>query len=158
MMHSYVLRSNEDGFTLVEMIVAVIVLGVFAAAAVPNLLGAYNRQRANAAIEQVEGAIKEAQKQAIRNGRSCTIDIENSTRTISGGCLLSNRVFGDYVTLNSNQNTVSFSSKGTTNTNATIRVTTNGGNVDRCVRITSGIGLIRSGDYNSSNNECVPRT
>lgn len=158
MMLSHVLKNNNDGFTLIEMIVTVIVLGVLAAVAVPNLLGAYNRQRANAAIEQVEGAIKEAQKQAMRNGRACAINIDNGTRTISGGCLLSNRVFGDYVSLNSNQNTVAFSAKGTTNTDAMIRVTANGGNVDRCVRVISGIGLIRTGDYDSVNDECVPRT
>lgn len=148
-------KQGDDGFTLIEMIVTAAILGVLAAAAVPNLLGAYNRQRANGAIEEVEGAIKEAQRQAMRNGRACTININNTTRMISNDpantsdCLLSNRVLDDYLTLNPDlpNNTivsVSFSSKGTTNTPATIRVTANDGNVDRCVVVTSGVGLIRT--------------
>ena len=158
MMHYPVLKQKDNGFTLIEMIVTVVILGVLAAVAVPNLLGMYNRQRANAAIEQVEGAIKEAQRLAVRNGRSCAININNGTRTISGGCLLSNRVFGDYVTLNSDQAAITFSSKGTTLTPATIRVTANNGNVDRCLVLTNGVGLIRTGDYDTDNNACVTRT
>ena len=149
-------RKRNNGFTLIEMITVVIIVGVLSAIAAPNLLGWYNRQRANSTLSKVEGAIKEAQRQAMRDGRSCTININNGTRTISGGCLLNNRVFGDYVTLNSNQTTITFSSKGTTATDALIRVTTNGGQVDRCLRVTSGLGLIRTGDYDGSS--CVTRT
>lgn len=152
------LKKNDRGFTLVEMVVTAIILGVLAAVSVPNLLGMYNRQRANATLEKVEGAIKEAQRLAIRNGRSCTIDIDNSERTISGGCLLSSREFGDYITLNSDQNTISFTAKGTIPNAAMIRVGSEYTNADRCLVITAGIGLIRTGDYDSVENTCVPRT
>ena len=151
----YRVRKQDNGFTLVEMIVAVIIVGVLAAVSAPNLLGWYNRSRANATLDKVEGAIKEAQRQAMRNGRSCAINITNASRTISGGCLLSNRVFGDYITLNSDQATIAFSSKGTTATDALIQVTTNEGNVRRCLVVTSGLGLIRTGDMNGS--DCVTR-
>jgi len=158
MMLYLALKKNDRGFTLVEMVVTAIILGVLAAVSVPNLLGMYNRQRANATLEKVEGAIKEAQRLAVRNGRSCTININNSERSISGGCLLSSRKFGDYITLNSDRNTVSFTAKGTSPNAATIRVGSEYTNIDRCLVITTGIGLIRTGDYNSVENTCVPRT
>jgi prepilin-type N-terminal cleavage/methylation domain-containing protein len=66
-------RKSNSGFTLIEMLVVVIILGVIAAVAVPNLLGLLNRNRVNEAMRQVEGALKEAQKQASRRGRTCKI-------------------------------------------------------------------------------------
>lgn len=157
----YSVRKSDRGrgFTLVEMIVAVVIVGVLAAVSTPNLLGTYRRTQANAAINEVESAIKEAQRQAIRNGRQCNISINSSARTIKiadttddRDCLLTNRVLDDSLVLNSNVSNITFSSRGNTTNNALIRVTTNGENVDRCVVVTAGIGLIRSGSYRDTDN------
>lgn len=156
-------HSRNDGFTLVEMITAAIIVGVLAAVTAPNLLGWYNKQAANSAFNEVESAIREAQKLAIRNGRSCTVNITNSdldatpvvTGQVSGGCLLNNRILEDFITLNSDQNNVTFLSKGNTTTNALIRVSTKkGGYVDKCLVVTNGLGLIRTGDFDVDNNTC----
>ena len=146
----YSVRNKDRGFTLIEMITVIIIVGVIAAIASPNLLGLLNRSRANSAVSEIEGAIREAQRLAIRNGRSCTINITSATRTVSGGCLLSNRVVDDNVDIDANQ-TITFSGKGNTTTGAaTIVVSTNNNSVQKCVFVSGGLGLIRTGDYDGT--------
>lgn len=148
----YYVRNKDRGFTLIEMITVIIIVGVIAAIATPNFLGLLNRNRANSAVSEIEGAIREAQRLAIRNGRSCTINITSATRTVSSPnsgsdrCLLSNRVFDDNVTIDADE-TIIFSGKGNTTSAATIVVSTNNDTVQRCVFVSSGLGLIRTGDY-----------
>ncbi len=88
-------KKRNSGFTLIEMLVTIIIVGVIAAISAPNLAGLLNRYRVNSALEEVEGAIKEAQKQAMRSGKSCTITINTVSKAISGGCLLSTRNLND---------------------------------------------------------------
>ena len=145
-------RKYNSGFTLTEMLTVVIIVGVLAAIAAPNLLGLLNRNRVNQAMREVEGALKEAQKQAIRNGRRCTIDINaNGISNSANGCLLSNRVLNNLVTLNSNQATITFSGKGNLGTPAPkpvfVTYMTNASNKQSCVVIESTLGSLRIGDY-----------
>jgi prepilin-type N-terminal cleavage/methylation domain-containing protein len=107
-------RKSNKGFTLVEMIVTVIIVGVIATIAAPNFLGLLNQNRVKDGLSQVEGAIKEAQRQAIRQGKICKIrftsDADGNSiiqvrpnetiglRTYDySGCLLSNRQLPDSV-------------------------------------------------------------
>lgn len=143
-------RKYNSGFTLIEMITVIIIVGVIAAIAAPNFLSLLNRNRVNSALGQIEGAIKEAQRQAIKDSSSCTVNITSATRTISGGCLLSNRVVDNNVTINSDH-TIVFSGKGNTASNATIVVSTTNNNVQKCLVVSSGLGLIREGDYDGTN-------
>ena len=68
-----VLRKSNKGFTLIEIITTVIIIGVLASIAAPNFLGLLNRNRVRQALEQVEGAVKESQRLAIRKGKTCKI-------------------------------------------------------------------------------------
>jgi prepilin-type N-terminal cleavage/methylation domain-containing protein len=167
-------RKSNSGFTLVEMLAVVIILGVIAAVAVPNLLGWFNRNRVNEAMRQVEGALKEAQKQAIRTGKRCTIDIEPTSFTIDvkpstnisisstqKDCLLSTRILNSSIALASNLESsnitkVTFSGKG----NITIDDPVNppvlvvsipdGTDLKKCVVIENFLGVIRTGKYDGS--------
>jgi len=150
-------RKYNSGFTLVEMLTVVIIIGVLAAITAPNLLGLYNRNRVNRAMREVEGALKEAQKQAIRIGRQCTIDINtNDISNSANGCLLSNRVLnkpgsGNPVILNSNQGTITFSGKGNLGTPGPkpvfVTYLANASSKQSCVVIESTLGSLRTGDY-----------
>lgn len=104
-------RTNNRGFTLIEVLTAVIIVGVLASIAAPNFLGLLNQNRVKQSLEIIEGAIKESQRLAIRRGKTCKIRFtslgtgsdKRSTvqvhpnETISGtvvsysGCLLSTR-------------------------------------------------------------------
>jgi prepilin-type N-terminal cleavage/methylation domain-containing protein len=110
-------KKSNKGFTLVEMIVTVIIVGVIASIAAPNFLGLLYQSRVKDGLAQVEGAVKEAQKQAIRKGRICKIrftssgtgadersviqvhpdEIVGATTVSYAGCLLSNRELPDSI-------------------------------------------------------------
>ncbi|MCC0177923.1 type II secretion system protein [Waterburya agarophytonicola K14] len=149
-------RKLDRGFTLIEMIAVTAILSIVAALAVPNVLGMLNRNQANSALGEIEGAIKEAQKLAIRNGQSCTLNIIAATRTVSGTCLIRNRVFQAPVSLPNGDQTIIFSGKGNTSNGITVRVSLdNNANVDRCLTVATGLGIMRTGDMNGGN--CVTR-
>lgn len=163
----YNARKINSGFTLIEMLATIIIIGVIAAIAAPNFLGLLNRNRANQAMAQIEGALKEAQRQAIRNGRLCTVNIDTTTKTISNpatnGCLLSTRVLHDSVQLNFSRTgtpaTITFSGKGNItidNTDAALRTPVlvmsipNNANIQKCVVMEGVLGTIRTGDYSGT--------
>ena len=157
----YNARKSNSGFTLTEIIVTIIIIGVIAAIAAPNFLGLLNRNRVNEAARQIEGALTEAQRQAIRRGRQCSIEIDEANNLISNpggsGCLLSNRNLNSMVQLNTNlpaapNNTITFSGKGNiTGTNPVLVVSMpNGTDLQRCVVIDSLLGSQRSGEYSGT--------
>ena len=155
----YNARKLNSGFTLIEMLATIIIIGIIAAIAAPNFLGLLNRNRVNEAARQIEGALTEAQRQAIRRGRQCSISIDAANNLISNpaapanGCLLSNRNLNNLIQLNSNTTTITFSGKG--NITATPRPVLvvsipNGTDLQRCVVIDSLLGSQRSGEYSGT--------
>lgn len=154
-MSLYNARKSNAGFTLVELLMTLIIIGVIAVITVPNFLGLLNRNRVNQAAQQVEGALKEAQRQAMRMGKLCTININTTTKIISNpatnGCLLSTRNLNSSVQLNSNSATVTFSGKGNINrvlANPAIVVSMpNQTSQRKCVVLDGFFGVLRSGDY-----------
>ncbi|MBE9168684.1 type II secretion system protein [Pleurocapsales cyanobacterium LEGE 06147] len=158
---------GEEGFTLTEMIVTAIVVGVLAAVSVPSLVGLYNQNKVKEASAQVEGALKEAQRQAMRRGKSCTVEIDTTNKKIKNpsggdGCLLSERELGEQITLRTNISplTISFSMKGSAATTASEDPTfvvsmPNTTSEQRCVVVASALGLMRSGNYTGSTTGTV---
>jgi prepilin-type N-terminal cleavage/methylation domain-containing protein len=112
-------KKSNKGFTLIEMLVTLIIIGVIASIAAPNFLGLLNQSRVKDGLAQVEGAIKESQRQAIRKGRICKIRFTSlgtgsnkrsiiqvhPDETVGGttvsysGCLLNSRELPDSVSL-----------------------------------------------------------
>lgn len=168
MLHWHVRKSNS-GFTLIEMLVTVILIGIVAAISAPNLTALLNRNRSNQATRQIEGALVEAQKQAIRRGRSCKIGV-SITATNSAlvnpppdpsdpfdppGCLTTPRQLNTNVNLSTTLPTLPargtvFSGKGNVTGTPILFVTSiaNGNiNQQRCVVIENALGKIRTGNY-----------
>ena len=169
-----VLKKSNKGFTLIEMITVVIIVGVIAAIAAPNLLGMLVQTRVKDSLGQVEGAVREAQKLAIRRGKPCTIvfttnDSGNSTvkaKTGFNGCLLSTRELansvsfsllnsGSLVLINSsNEIELSFSGKGNPNAPGIMVISHPQTNSQKCIQIEGLLGNILTGNYNSTSQEC----
>ena len=171
-----VLKKSNKGFTLIEMITVVIIVGVIAAIAAPNLLGMLVQTRVKDSLGQVEGAIKEAQKLAMRRGKPCTIVFTtnasgNSTveaKTGFNGCLLSTRELADSVFFSlldsgtgnldliddSNEMELSFSSKGNPDKQRIMVISHAQANSQKCIQIEGLLGSILTGNYNSTTQKC----
>jgi prepilin-type N-terminal cleavage/methylation domain-containing protein len=161
-MSLYNARKSSSGFTLIEMLVVFIIIGVIAAIAAPNFLGLLNRNRINDAAQQVESALKEAQRQALRQGKSCTVAIDRTNKTISNSgtskCLLTTRDLDEprgyeLIQLNSNTTSIVFSGKGniTGGTAPTLVVSMSNGSPDqKCVVLEGLFATLRSGNYSGT--------
>jgi prepilin-type N-terminal cleavage/methylation domain-containing protein len=57
---------SEAGFSLVEMLVVTIIVGVMAAVAVPNFMGTIERQKLNSANDQIYQAMRQAQSSGLK--------------------------------------------------------------------------------------------
>jgi prepilin-type N-terminal cleavage/methylation domain-containing protein len=72
---------KNQGFTLLEILIALAITGILAALTLPNLLAWLNSNRVQEATDSIQSALQDAQKQAMRRGRICTINFTNGTGT-----------------------------------------------------------------------------
>ncbi len=168
----YNVHRKVRGFTLTEMLATMIIAGVLFAVATPSFLGWFNNSKVKSGLEQLQGALTEAQRQAMRKGKICSVTIE--TKKIDGesrdvitfykpeskppykysGCLLSDRILPKGVILKPKLNTTSpprieFSLKGNTRNGGTIVVSMSDDSGEkRCLVISPGLGIMRTGIYN----------
>ncbi|NEP29368.1 prepilin-type N-terminal cleavage/methylation domain-containing protein, partial [Moorena sp. SIO3I6] len=67
-------KPNKDaGFTLLELIVVILLVGILSAIAAPSWLAFVNRQRVNKVNERVLSAIQEAQREAKKKKLSYSV-------------------------------------------------------------------------------------
>lgn len=164
-------RTNHNGFTLIEMLAATLIIGIIAAISAPNLMALLSHHRVRNAMVIINGAVKEAQRQAIRQGINCVVTLDAVNRTMTGNpasCLPEQRVIddspesSDEVTIRSNIApppatvfNISFSSKGNTTTGGTIVVSSDATDTQSCFVISNGLGITRTGDYTGAKTGAI---
>ncbi|MCC3453465.1 MULTISPECIES: prepilin-type N-terminal cleavage/methylation domain-containing protein [unclassified Microcoleus] len=72
---------DDAGFTILELLVIVIMLGILASIAAPGWLGFINRQRVRTVNDRVFQSLRTAQSEAKRTKRPVTIVFNNNTST-----------------------------------------------------------------------------
>jgi prepilin-type N-terminal cleavage/methylation domain-containing protein len=81
---SYLRINNRstNGFTLLEVLVSIIIIGILAAITVPSWLGFVNTQRLRTAQDEVYLAIRQAQSQAIKNKLTWQVSFREQNGTV----------------------------------------------------------------------------
>lgn len=91
-------REDEQGFTLIELMVVVLIIAILIAIAIPTFLGAQNRARDRAAQSDLRNAYTAA--------RTISTDYEGFFKTSSAACTAANAV--DASALEAEEGSLSF--------------------------------------------------
>lgn len=75
-------RNNNKGFSLIEILIIVAIVGILAAIAVPSFASSFDRVQLNQAVVEVRGILQEAQRQAIRKSQPCGVTVVPATGEI----------------------------------------------------------------------------
>lgn len=155
------LLKKEGGFSLFELIVVFVIMGVVSAVGVPSLIGSQRQEKVKEAYSKIRGALVEAQFNANRKSAACTVTITTTGVTGSpSGCLLENITFDSgMIDITSTAGTlpqsIAFTYQGTTSNGQTLQIrrkTFSGTampETGKCIVISS-IGMIRTGIYDSA--------
>lgn len=163
-------QPTQNGFTLIEILVTLLMFGIISAIAAPSFMTWVNNKKIEDVAMSIEGALKEAQSTAIRKNKTCSVVVTSTTvSTPDAGCLPSGtRQIQEREVMWSNRNltiagtggasgtTATFTSIGTTivspSTTTFVIYRTDGASNGRrkCVVVSSGIGIIKNGRFTGS--------
>lgn len=140
------------GFTIFELLIVIVLIGILAAISTPSFFSLINRKKVDDALNLVQGALKEAQREGMKKSHNCSITLD--TENIVGGCLVTGkRDLGNvrYVHNDIPSNTITYDFRGNVALGGSDRVIVfylNGNrSYQKCLVVTEGLGLIRIGNY-----------
>lgn len=149
---------NSQGFTLIEILVVVMIVGILSAIAAPSFLGMFNKAKVNDATAKIKGALQEAQREAIRKSKSCTVTVpDGRDPNVTSPCFVTGdrTLTGITVRRGNSLGTIIFNFKGQTttggsDTQAIVFSLTGDTTQERCLMISNPLGVVRAGIYTDS--------
>lgn len=167
-------RNKDQGFTLIETLIILVIIGVLSAIAAPSFLSMFNRNKVNESLDKVRGALQEAQREAIRKSQSCTVTIDTTNKKITSPCLVTgtrdlcekrdssgnctqSRVA---IATNLSPSSIQFSFRGNTTASGKIVVYSSDNSTSKkgCLAISNGTGIMRTGEYSGSTSSTTEIT
>jgi len=131
--------ADVRGFSIAEILVAIVVFGILAGIAVPQFIAFRPKNRLNGAARQVYSELMWARSKAVNDNTSYVVTFPTTqTMQIAGSTTKTVNIQTEYsdVILSSSAATITFSSRGTTDVAPTITLTNSGGSKTVSVRIT----------------------
>lgn len=151
---------NHNGFTLLELLLVVTLIGLFSGIALPNFLSNWEDERLNATTKITVAWLDDLRRKAIQNSVPCRATWDAANSSLSAQCdhetspsstlnLKAEISNSDNVVVNlrSGDPTIwIFTPRGTSTTDAQASFTLSGSSSDpgRCLRVTAPLGLIRA--------------
>jgi prepilin-type N-terminal cleavage/methylation domain-containing protein len=74
---------RESGITLMELLVTAVILGILAAIGIPNLVGLLNKNRVQSSTDLLRSVLQDSQRQAMRAGKTCEVQLRKSSASQS---------------------------------------------------------------------------
>lgn len=156
-------RQPGTGFSLPELMVIVAIAGILAGLAIPNFTRNWQDERLNSASKQTIAWLDDLRRKAIQQSSPCSVEISGNPALLTGSCqnlpdqtstldLRAEIANMDQLTFNLTSNSPStwiFTPRGTTTTDAELRMTLEGSGLGRCIRLLGPLGLLRSGKLRS---------
>lgn len=157
-------RYKNSGWTLLEVMIVIVIIGILASLAIPNMMGAIEKRKAQSALFQIKGTLQEAQRNAIKMGKECRVTLKGTNDDFDPpsiavnsdpeyvGCLSSSETFFEGLEMRENfsGNNIRFSYRGNTTNIATIVVKSPSAETQYCLVVSNFLGIMRSGVYDES--------
>ena len=157
-------KNYELGFTLIEKLIVLVIIGIASAIAAPSWLYFLDNWRVNDAVDRILQAKREAQTKADRNNQTWQVSLKIDKDLVKYAVHPANikpdtvtwYSFDEYISLDVNETTllyskgiwkVQFNHKGRTNGQlGRVTLTSkNNPNIKRCVIVSTLLGAIRMG-------------
>lgn len=173
----YRISNSEDGFTLIEVLVVIIIIGVLGSIAAPGWLSFLNRQRANTVKNEFMSAFREVQEDAKQQSTERTIAFKTTSEgpvieVGNGTSLIRTQNLGDDVKnikvsflggrMNPIDNTpyggVGFDYRGGIVADEfpfVVQVGTDGNPIQKCLIVTTLLGGVSEGSEDECDNPVV---
>jgi prepilin-type N-terminal cleavage/methylation domain-containing protein len=74
---------KKAGFTLIEVLITLSVMGILASTAIPNVVGLLERQQMQQGISQVESLLHQARQYALSQGVTTSVQFDEQSNTIT---------------------------------------------------------------------------